>query len=91
LPETRPASAQTSLKDLPIAGGFSPRIGRKASLWNVMNSGPHTSAFGNVERSINARVVFRTGGHSSIGPNDVEAQSKSMISREASPPALRKR
>jgi hypothetical protein len=51
-------SAQTSLK-VYRSRALSPKISRKASLYNVVNSGPHTSALGNVEHSIIGSVVLQ--------------------------------
>ena len=65
-------------------------MGRKASLWKVMSSGPQVIALGNRDRSIAPIVVFMVGDQAWIGPRTVEAQSISIIRLPVSPPPSRK-
>ena len=84
-------SAQTALNGRPSAEGLLPRMGRKASLWRVISSGPQAMAWGKREPSISATVVFSASGQASTGPSGDPCQSWRRMASPIALPASRKR
>src|SRR5690606_15453100 len=84
------ASLQTSRKERPSAGGLSPRIGRKASLWSTVRSGPQTMHLGNFEESAMPTAVLSAVGQFDGGPSSLADQSCRRIAEPISPPPSRK-